>query len=148
MLRPPLQCLQNQQIQRPLQKFNPVLVPLSLFSHRLRPQLCPSVKIMSLNCFCQVAFSFLLFAIDDRTPLFVPFGESTFYPLAVDTLHPPLVHLLCRSQSARSPRPPPATARFRHSPSQFRTLGSAFAIHEAFSNCGIMELQEHSQVLF
>jgi len=35
MLRPPLQGLQNQQVQRPLQKLDSVVVPLSLLSHRL-----------------------------------------------------------------------------------------------------------------
>jgi hypothetical protein len=38
MLRSPLQRLQNQQVQRPLQKLNPVLVPLSLLGHRFIPQ--------------------------------------------------------------------------------------------------------------
>src|SRR6266576_1750942 len=42
MLRPPLQRLQNQQVQRPLQKLDPVLVPLSLLSHRFVPQATPS----------------------------------------------------------------------------------------------------------
>src|SRR6266699_1663039 len=38
VLRSPLQRLQNQQVQSPLQKLNPVLVPLSFFSHALFPQ--------------------------------------------------------------------------------------------------------------
>src|SRR6266478_4603226 len=41
MLRSPLQGLQNQQVQRPLQKLNPVLVPLSLFGHSSVPQSIP-----------------------------------------------------------------------------------------------------------
>src|SRR5205823_14801455 len=43
MLRPPLQGLQNQQVQRSLQKLNAVLVPLSLLGHRFVPHTMPSM---------------------------------------------------------------------------------------------------------
>src|SRR2546423_781717 len=43
VLRSPLQRLQNQQVQRPLQKLNPVLVPLFLLSHCSVPQTIPSM---------------------------------------------------------------------------------------------------------
>src|SRR6266480_4853193 len=56
MLRPPLQGLQNQQVQRPLQKFNPVLVPLSLLSHRFVPQSILSRSIGSLERSCHAVF--------------------------------------------------------------------------------------------
>src|SRR5207249_10408132 len=43
MLRPPLQGLQNQQVQRSLQKLNAVLVPLSRLGHRFVPHTMPSM---------------------------------------------------------------------------------------------------------
>src|SRR6266550_731678 len=60
MLRTPLQGLQNQQVQRPLQKLDPVLVPLSVLGHRFVPQSIPFTLIGSLERSCHAVFSLAL----------------------------------------------------------------------------------------
>src|SRR5437773_733414 len=103
MLWSPLQRLQNQQVQRPLQNLNPVLVPLPFFSHRLFPQsgLPPKVNPLTTSSTWLDRICSLLLTTEPR-PLFHP-SLSTFYPQGVDTLHPALVQLLCRSGSTRKP---------------------------------------------
>src|SRR5207249_6836699 len=102
-LRSPLQRLQNQQVQRPLQNLDSVLVPFSLFSHRLFPQsgLPPKVNSLTASSTWVDRICSLLLTTEPR-PLFHP-RLSTFYPQVVDTLHPALVQLLCRSGSTRKP---------------------------------------------
>src|SRR6267143_767016 len=67
MLRTPLQGLQNQQVQRPLQEFNTVLVPGFLLDHRFVPRLVPFVFV---------------FGNDVMTRPFVPFQAVDILPPA------------------------------------------------------------------
>jgi hypothetical protein len=58
MLRPPLQGLQNQQVQRSLQEFNAVLVPRLLLDHRFVPRFIPSVPLGFLESLAMRSFCF------------------------------------------------------------------------------------------
>jgi hypothetical protein len=124
VLRTPLQRLQNQKVQRSLQKFNSVLVPTSLFTHFLSCVLPSKLRPPTALPHCSLG---PLFAIDDRTPPFVPSRRSTFYPLAVDTLHP----TACNFCAAPNRRQTLATQRLTHLAIPVprpRLLASAIAI--------------------
>src|SRR5882762_5499782 len=81
MLRTPLQGLQNQQVQRPLQEFNTVLVPGFLLDHRFVPSVspfCVRFPRMPLPC----AHFVFVFGNDVMTRPFVPFQAVDILPPA------------------------------------------------------------------
>src|SRR5258708_8370956 len=95
MLRPPLQGLQNQQVQRPFQKFHSVLVPLSLLSHFS----CPSLKPLH-------APSDFVVGIDVTTRPFVSSQAVDILPPACRRSTPCSEQLPCRPSSPANPSRP------------------------------------------